>query len=85
MKRVLSLLVGVGAGSIAVASADDILLSTYTGTDGLHELATAQGKYFGTASDLPSDEYYTAQLKNVKDFGMITPGNAMKVSHSCLL
>jgi hypothetical protein len=77
MKRMLALLVGVG--SLAVVSADAPLKSTYTGSSGLNDLAKTKGKYFGTASDLPTDSYYTAQLKNIKDFGMLTPGNAMKV------
>ncbi|KAK1942623.1 Endo-1 [Phytophthora citrophthora] len=57
-----------------------LLTSTYTGTKGLHELATAQGKYMGTATDNGelTDTYYVAALQNVSEFGMITPGNAMK-------
>lgn len=34
----------------------------------------------GTASDINSgDSYYTAELANAHDWGMVTPGNAMKV------
>ncbi|OWZ18184.1 xylanase [Phytophthora megakarya] len=57
-----------------------LLTSTYTGTKGLHELATAQGKYMGTATDNGelTDTYYLAGLKNSSEFGMLTPGNAMK-------
>ncbi|KAG3086802.1 hypothetical protein PI124_g17552 [Phytophthora idaei] len=57
-----------------------LLTSTYTGTKGLHELAEAQGKYLGTATDNGelTDTYYVAALQNISEFGMITPGNAMK-------
>ncbi|GMF53339.1 unnamed protein product [Phytophthora fragariaefolia] len=57
-----------------------LLASTYTGTKGLHELAKAQGKYMGTATDNGelTDTYYLAALKNSSEFGMLTPGNAMK-------
>ncbi|KAF1795042.1 Glycoside hydrolase superfamily [Phytophthora cactorum] len=57
-----------------------LLTSTYTGTKGLHELAKAQGKYLGTATDNGelTDTYYVAALQNISEFGMITPGNAMK-------
>eukprot|EP00644_Phytophthora_capsici_P006517 jgi/Phyca11/9294/fgenesh1_pm.PHYCAscaffold_36_\ len=65
--------------SLAVANGA-LLTSTYTGAKGLHELATAQGKYMGTATDNGelTDTYYVAALQNVSEFGMITPGNAMK-------
>ncbi|MFD6422951.1 endo-1,4-beta-xylanase [Streptomyces sp. NPDC060198] len=44
----------------------------------LHELAEAQGKYFGSATDNSelSDAAYTATLGS--EFGQITPGNSMK-------
>ncbi|KAG7394964.1 hypothetical protein PHYBOEH_004405 [Phytophthora boehmeriae] len=62
-----------------VATGDAILESTYKGPDGLHDLAKAAGKYMGTATNLDvSDTYYAKQLKDIKDFGMITPTNAMK-------
>jgi endo-1,4-beta-xylanase len=67
--------------ALAVATANGALLeSTYTGTKGLHELATAQGKYMGTATDNGelTDTYYVAALQNISEFGMITPGNSMK-------
>ncbi|KAG7386902.1 hypothetical protein PHYPSEUDO_015107 [Phytophthora pseudosyringae] len=65
--------------SLAVANGA-LLTSTYTGTKGLHELATAQGKYMGTATDNSelTDTFYVAALQNISDFGMITPGNSMK-------
>ncbi|WP_328722814.1 endo-1,4-beta-xylanase [Streptomyces sp. NBC_00247] len=46
--------------------------------DTLHELAAAQGKYFGSATDNPelSDAAYAATLGS--EFGQITPGNSMK-------
>ncbi|MFG2409122.1 endo-1,4-beta-xylanase [Streptomyces brevispora] len=44
----------------------------------LHELAAAQGKYFGSATDNPElpDAAYAATLGS--EFGQITPGNSMK-------
>ncbi|MFI6895597.1 endo-1,4-beta-xylanase [Streptomyces sp. NPDC050256] len=44
----------------------------------LHELAAAQGKYFGSATDNPElpDAGYAAVLGS--EFGQITPGNSMK-------
>ncbi|ETK75381.1 hypothetical protein F441_18355 [Phytophthora nicotianae CJ01A1] len=74
----LSLLLAIGASSLAVASGD-ITKSTYTGTSGLHDMAKASGKYFGTAVDQDiKDSAALKVLKNVHDFGMLTPGNAMK-------
>ncbi|KAF4316674.1 hypothetical protein G195_009915 [Phytophthora kernoviae 00238/432] len=76
MIRVLAFAVGVS--SLAVARGD-ITKSTYTGTSGLHDLAKTSGKYMGTAADSDiSDSYCLKTLENVNDFGMITPGNAMK-------
>ena len=62
-----------------------------TSTGGLNDAAHTSGRYMGTATDLnPSDTYYTQQLKNAHDFGIITPANAMKVRRNdelcgCLL
>ncbi|WP_432103833.1 endo-1,4-beta-xylanase [Streptomyces sp. bgisy091] len=44
----------------------------------LHELASAQGRYFGSATDNSelTDTAYTAVLGS--EFGQITPGNSMK-------
>lgn len=84
MNRALSLL--AGAGSLAVVTAETLTESTYTGSSGLHDLAKATGRYFGTATNLEaSDSYYTTQLENTADFGMYTPANAMKVrtAHGC--
>ncbi|MCG7524823.1 endo-1,4-beta-xylanase [Streptomyces sp. OfavH-34-F] len=46
--------------------------------DTLHDLATAQGRYFGSATDNPElpDAAYAAKLGS--EFGQITPGNSMK-------
>ncbi|ETP23961.1 hypothetical protein F441_02988 [Phytophthora nicotianae CJ01A1] len=66
---------------LSLANANSALLpSTYAGSKGLHELAKAQGKYMGTATDNGelTDTNYVAALQNISDFGMITPGNAMK-------
>ncbi|KAE8898634.1 hypothetical protein PF005_g22517 [Phytophthora fragariae] len=65
--------------SLAVANGA-LLPSTYSGTKRLHELAKAQGKYMGTATDNSelTDTYYLAALKSSSEFGMLTPGNSMK-------
>ena len=50
-------------------------------TAGLHTLAKQGGKlYFGSATDNPelSDSAYVSLLSDTKEFGQITPGNAMK-------
>lgn len=71
----------LGSISLAVARGDSIVKSTYSGSKGLNDLAKATGRYMGTATDNGelSDPYYVKQLKNASEFGMITPGNAMKV------
>lgn len=57
-----------------------ITKASYTGKQGLDDYASKVGKYMGTATDLnPTDTYYTTELKNGHEFGMVTPGNAMKV------
>ncbi|KAG9007352.1 hypothetical protein FRB90_009432 [Tulasnella sp. 427] len=48
---------------------------------GLNTLAKAKGRYFGTALDglwSNSDTVYQALSGNFSEFGMVTPGNAMK-------
>ncbi|KAH7476621.1 Endo-1,4-beta-xylanase [Phytophthora ramorum] len=59
---------------------DSFVKSTYSGSKGLNDLAKTTGRYMGTATDIGelSDTYYAKQLKNISDFGMITPANAMK-------
>lgn len=53
--------------------------STGTGASGLNTAAKAAGKlYYGTASDLPSNTAYIADLSNAADFGQLTPANQMK-------
>jgi hypothetical protein len=73
----------LGALSLASARGDSIVKSTYSGTKGLNDLAKAAGRYMGTATDIGelSDPYYVKQLKNISEFGMITPANAMKVRY----
>ncbi|KAF7966742.1 hypothetical protein HWV62_37217 [Athelia sp. TMB] len=52
---------------------------TSTGGSGLNSAAKAAGKlYYGTASDLPSNTAYIADLSNAADFGQLTPANQMK-------
>lgn len=78
----------LGAISLAVALADPRVMieSTYTETQGLNDLAKTAwkdkgGKYMGTGTDIKqmSDPYYIHELNDTRDFGMITPTNAMKV------
>ncbi|KAF7194238.1 Endo-1,4-beta-xylanase D [Pseudocercospora fuligena] len=54
-----------------------------TTDSGLNLAAKASGKlWFGTAADKPGeeqqDQYYMKELLNYKDFGEVTPANAMK-------
>uniref|UniRef100_M4BCI2 endo-1,4-beta-xylanase n=1 Tax=Hyaloperonospora arabidopsidis (strain Emoy2) TaxID=559515 RepID=M4BCI2_HYAAE len=67
--------------SLSLATVQCALVpSTYTGSKGLHELAKEHGKYTGTATDNGelTDKFYVEALQDVSEFGMITPGNAMK-------
>ncbi|MGW0854710.1 endo-1,4-beta-xylanase [Streptomyces sp. NPDC002690] len=66
----------VGALTLAFALTGGPATAVQQGT--LHELATAQGKYFGSATDNPelADAAYAATLGS--EFGQITPGNSMK-------
>jgi hypothetical protein len=67
-------------GSLSVTKAD-LTKSSYTGVDGLNDMAKAAGKYMGTAVDVDlQDTAAVKVLQNIKDFSMITPGNAMKVT-----
>ncbi|GMF63783.1 unnamed protein product [Phytophthora fragariaefolia] len=82
MKFGISLI--IGALSLVIAKGDTIIKSTYVGSKGLNDLAKVAGRYMGMATDIGelSDPYYVKQLKNVSDFGMITPTNAMKPSQN---
>ncbi|WP_406448048.1 endo-1,4-beta-xylanase [Streptomyces sp. NBC_00876] len=66
----------VGALALATTLAGGPATAAPQGT--LHELAAAQGKYFGSATDNPElpDAAYAATLGS--EFGQITPGNSMK-------
>lgn len=66
----------VGALALATTLAGGPATAAQQGT--LHELATAQGKYFGSATDNPElpDAAYAATLGS--EFGQLTPGNSMK-------
>lgn len=63
-------------GGPATAAQQGTAIAAQQGS--LHELAVAQGKYFGSATDNPelTDAAYTAILGS--EFGQITPGNSMK-------
>ncbi|KAG8748911.1 hypothetical protein FRC12_013719 [Ceratobasidium sp. 428] len=55
--------------------------ATPTGLRGLHKLAKAHGRYFGTATDqlwTNTDAAYLAITGNVSEFGVNTPGNQLK-------
>lgn len=66
----------VGAVALATTLVAGPATAAQQGT--LHELAAAQGKYFGSATDNPElpDAAYAATLGS--EFGQITPGNSMK-------
>ncbi|GMF22245.1 unnamed protein product [Phytophthora lilii] len=70
----LAVILALSINSLAVVSGDSILKSTYTGSSGLHDLAKQSGKYMGTAVDQDMrDTAAMKVLKNIGDFGMITP------------
>ncbi|WP_306193012.1 endo-1,4-beta-xylanase [Streptomyces sp. MK5] len=71
----LAALVTAASGLLAAGTASPALAA---GTSTLDQLAEAQGRYFGSATDNPelSDAPYTAVLGS--EFGVITPGNSMK-------
>lgn len=73
-RRVPALL--VGALTLALSLTGGAANAAQRGT--LHELATVQGKYFGSATDNSelTDAAYAATLGS--EFGQITPGNSMK-------
>ncbi|CAE6419819.1 unnamed protein product [Rhizoctonia solani] len=55
--------------------------ATATGLRGLHALAKAKGRYFGTATDLlwtNTDTTYLALSGSSSEFGVNTPGNQLK-------
>ncbi|KAG8924959.1 hypothetical protein FRC02_010073 [Tulasnella sp. 418] len=59
--------------------------STPTGLRKLHKLASKKGRYFGSATDAiwdNDDAAYKAITGDVKEFGLLTPTNAMKWAYS---
>ncbi|KAL4117338.1 hypothetical protein PRIC2_011329 [Phytophthora ramorum] len=77
MNRAFAIVLGIS--SLAAARGDSIVKSTYSGSNGLNDLAKAAGKYMGTAVDQDmKDSAALKVLKNTHDFGMLTPGNSMK-------
>ncbi|MQY34679.1 hypothetical protein SRB17_26490 [Streptomyces sp. RB17] len=70
----LAAVVTAASGLLAVGAAPPALAAGST----LDQLAEAQGRYFGSATDNPelTDTPYTTVLGS--EFGMITPGNSMK-------
>ncbi|CAE6462743.1 unnamed protein product [Rhizoctonia solani] len=65
-----------GATSVTTTST-----ATATGLRGLHALAKAKGRYFGTATDqlwTITDGAYLAITGNPNEFGVNTPGNQLK-------
>ncbi|GMF22249.1 unnamed protein product [Phytophthora lilii] len=76
----LAVIFALSLNALTVVSGDSILRSTYTGSSGLHDLAKQSGKYMGTAVDQDmKDSAAMKVLKNSGEFGMLTPGNSMKV------
>ncbi|MFC8230369.1 endo-1,4-beta-xylanase [Streptomyces sp. NPDC057287] len=71
-----ALLAGALGLALIVAPTGGPAAAAQQGT--LHELAAAQGRYFGSATDNPElpDAAYAAVLGS--EFGQITPGNSMK-------
>ncbi|KAG1706720.1 hypothetical protein DVH05_027574 [Phytophthora capsici] len=74
------------ASLLVIVNADPRVMveSMYTDPQGLNDLAKTAwqsrgGKYMGTATDIKQlgDPYYINALNDTKDFGMITPANAM--------
>ncbi|CAE6468061.1 unnamed protein product [Rhizoctonia solani] len=69
-----------GATSV-IATTSSAATATATGLRGLHALAKAKGRYFGTATDQPwtnTDTTYLAISGNSSEFGANTPGNQLK-------
>ena len=64
-----------GVAVLAGGTASAVALTAHADTT-LGQLAVAQGRYFGSATDDLSDPRYTAILGS--EFGQITVGNAMK-------
>ncbi|KAF8713856.1 putative xylanase, Glycoside hydrolase family 10, partial [Rhizoctonia solani] len=71
-----------GTTSIAsTTTTSSAATATATGLRGLHALAKAKGRYFGTATDQlwnNNDAAYLAITGNVNEFGANTPGNQQK-------
>ncbi|CUA69520.1 endo-1,4-beta-xylanase [Rhizoctonia solani] len=66
---------GVGATNVTTTP------RAATGLRGLHDLAKAKGRYFGTATDqlwTITDSAYLAITGNPNEFGVNTPGNQLK-------
>jgi endo-1,4-beta-xylanase len=68
-------ILAAGAGALAAFS---IPLASAQADTTLHSLASASGRYFGSATDNPelTDAPYVAILG--REFGQLTPGNSMK-------
>lgn len=82
--KALNILQGTATTTPNTTPASTSTSATSTGTagsgnSGLNTAAKAAGKlYYGTASDLPSNTAYIADLSNAADFGQLTPANQMK-------
>ncbi|CAE7167973.1 unnamed protein product [Rhizoctonia solani] len=65
----------------ATTTTSSAATATATGLRGLHKLAKAKGRYFGTATDqlwTNTDTAYLAITGNPDEFGANTPGNQLK-------
>ncbi len=68
--------------SFALAAGHQVAAAPSPSNDkGLHALAQARGKLFGTAvnGNFRNDQPYGKSMTNTKEFGMLAPENAMKV------
>ncbi|CAE6484024.1 unnamed protein product [Rhizoctonia solani] len=65
----------------ALLAISPALVTAQSGLRGLHRLAKAKGRYFGTATDqlwTNTDSAYLALTGNSSEFGVNTPGNQQK-------
>ncbi|CAE6437578.1 unnamed protein product, partial [Rhizoctonia solani] len=72
---------GTSAVATTATTTTSAATATATGLRGLHALAKAKGRYFGTATDqiwTNTDAAYLAITGNPNEFGANTPGNQLK-------
>ena len=82
MNTAIAFALGASLVAVTIAQPRVMIESTYTGNKGLNDLAESiENRYMGTTTDIKqlSDKYYAEELKNTRDFGMISPINSMNV------